>query len=469
MLLALVIILYLTLTLIGMQFLQFSGKSEVFLFSRTAYKYSVFLSILILLFCAYMIIQQRKLLHLSRAFLREKETAYMLSRDVKTLSALLKVSSSINSKQKLSDILNIITRDMLACFHADNSSIMLLDQGSKVLKTKVCFGKGSEFAKDALTPIGKSIAGWVIKSGKPLLLNGQVDPADFPGTQKKNRRISSSLCVPLKIGEKSIGVLNVNLVDSDKTFSETHLKFIAIFANNAAVAIHNAMLSAEKSRRIRFQAMLERLHSPQVARELVKKIEDWNQPNKMREKLEVTILFADIRGFSGMLNVFKLEVIMDFLDEFYSIMTKAVFDNKGSIDKFIGDEVMAFFGAPIALKCSSKNGLKTAIEMAGYFQELKEKFTKQSPSFERLGLGIGVNTGEVFVGNVGSIKRYDFTVIGTAVNIARRLCSYAEADQILTTEKTLKKIHGKVSSEFVKNISFKGITEPVSLHKITSR
>ncbi len=465
-LLAIAIILLLTLTLLALQFLGFLDKTKSIIFSDHAYKYSVSLAVLVLLFCSYMITQQRKLSHITRAFLKEKETAYTLSQNVTTLRALLEVSSVINSQQRLSDILNIIAQEILVCFKADQSSIMLLDPHSKLLKTEAAFGKGSEFAKDALVPMGESVAGWVVKNDKPLLLNGQADAVEFPGTQEKNRRISSAMCVPLKIDNKSIGVLNVNLVDRDRTFSEAHLKLIGIFANNAAVAISNSMLSKEKTERVRLQTMFEQFHSPQVVEELIKKTHDWDRPNRMREKLEMTILFADIRGFGNMMTALKLEEIMTFLDEYYSAMTKTVFNNQGSIDKFIGDEVMAFFGAPIALDNSSESGIKTAVEMVNSFRDLKEQFSGV-PSFEGLGIGVGVSTGEVFVGNVGSRTRYDYTVIGSAVNLARRLCSFAESDQIITTERTIDEMDRKVSSEFVKNLSFKGILDPVNVHKIT--
>ncbi|MBW2104923.1 MAG: response regulator [Deltaproteobacteria bacterium] len=226
------------------------------------------------------------------------------------------------------------------------------------------------------------------------------------------------------------------------------------------------MVSDRTSFLIRLETMLEQLHSPQVAKELIKKIDDFDHPNKIREKLEMTVLFADIRGFSSMVSVLKLEDIVDFLDEFYSAMAKTVFDNEGSIDKFIGDEVMAFFGAPIVLENPTENGIKTAMEMEVSFQKLRKRFSRYSSYFENLGIGIGINTGEVFIGNVGSKKRYDYTVIGTAVNITRRLCSWAGPDQILTTKETLNKIPGIVSSEFVENISFKGIPKPVNVYKI---
>jgi len=242
MMLAIVIILFLTLALLALQFFDFIGESNIVILSKIANKYFVSLAILILLFCAHMIFQQRKFVYLSRAFFKEKEIARRLTRDVKTLSSLLEVSSIITSQQKLSEILKTITNEIQFCFDADHSSIMLLDRRSKMLKTEVTSGKGSEIVKDAMIPMEKSISGQVFKSGKPLLLNGEVDPAEFPGTPEKNRRITSAMCVLLKIHGKNIGVMNVSLVDRDRSFSETDLNLMNIFANNVAVGIYNANL-----------------------------------------------------------------------------------------------------------------------------------------------------------------------------------------------------------------------------------
>jgi class 3 adenylate cyclase len=237
-------------------------------------------------------------------------------------------------------------------------------------------------------------------------------------------------------------------------------------ANRDYRANLESMISDRTNFLIRLETMLEQLLSPQVAKELIQKVDKWDQPTQIREKVEMTILFADIRGFSDMVSSLKLENIVDFLDEFYNTMTKTVFGNEGSIDKFIGDEVMAFFGAPITLENPSENGVKTAIEMVTSFKELQKQFSQYSSFFEKLGIGIGINTGEMFIGNVGSKDRYDYTVIGSEVNLARRLCSLADSGQILTTEKTLNEIQGMVSSEFVENVSFKGMSEPVKVYKI---
>ena len=466
-LLAVVVILYLTLSPLTMSLPNFLAKSDSILSSENAYKLSIFLSVLILFFCGHMIVQHRKIMTLSRKVMNADETARDLDRDVMTLSALLEVSSSINSQKRLSDILKIITREMLRCFNAHHASIMLVERQKKILQTKASVGKGTEFTKDAQLPIGEGIAGWVVKNGKPLLLNGEVDPIDFPGAKKMMRNISSAMCLPLKIDKECIGVLNVNLIESEKTFSENDLKLTMVFANSAAVAIHNAILMAEKHQRIRFQTMLEQLHSPQVAKELVNKIEDWKHPNNMREKVEMTILFADIRGFSQMMShVEPDEAIIEFLDEYYSTTTRVVFESGGSINKFIGDEVMAFFGGPIAFENPTENGVGAALDIVKSFTCLKEKFSVISPHFGNLGIGIGINTGTVFVGNVGSKERYDYTLIGNAVNVARRLCSHAAPNEILAGTKTVKGLKGKHVYRFIEKRSFKGIPHDIDVYRL---
>jgi adenylate cyclase len=188
----------------------------------------------------------------------------------------------------------------------------------------------------------------------------------------------------------------------------------------------------------------------------------------MREQVEMTVLFADIRGFSQMMNHVELEAIIDFLDEFYSIMTRIVFESGGSNNKFIGDEIMPFFGAPIALENATENGVKAGLEMVTSFAALKGKFSEVSPHFGNLGIGIGIDTGKVFVGSVGSKKRYDYTVIGNAVNAARRLCSHAGPDEVLTVAETVTRLKGDFVSQFVEKKSFKGMPEDMEVYRLQS-
>ena len=465
-LLAVLVILYLTLSLIYSQFYDVIDSGEAGIFSNNTFKFLIFLATLVLLFCAYMIVNHRRLARLTRDLVEQKASGHRLSEDLKTLSALFDVSNRINSKDRLVDILKTITGEMLSCFHADHASIMMLDRRNQTLKTMVSTGTKAELAEDALVPIGQSIAGQVVKSGEPLLLHGKMNPADFPGLQSKQKKISSALCVPLKLGKRCIGVLNINLLDSDRSFSESDLQMISIFANNAAVAINNALLMRERVKRLQIQTVAERLHTPAVIQEMIKALETSEKDVHARQNVPVSILFADIRGFSSMVNEAVLEDVIDFLDDFYSAMNDAVTKNNGITDKFIGDEVMAFFGAPTDLENSAESCAKAATEMISAFEMLQEKYLERSPFFNNMGIGIGMNTGEAYIGYIGSEIRSDYTVIGKNVNLARRLCEHAQPGQILTTIDTVLMLDAQRSSEFLGGMTFKGIAEEVDVYWI---
>jgi hypothetical protein len=141
-LLAVVVILYLTLSLLTIPVLSFLAKSHGILPSEDAYKLSIFLSVPILLFCGHMIVQHRNVVTLSRELTNADEMARDLNRDVMTLSAFLEVSSSINSQKRLSDILKVITREMLRSFGAHHASIMLVERQKKILQTQSLYWRG---------------------------------------------------------------------------------------------------------------------------------------------------------------------------------------------------------------------------------------------------------------------------------------------------------------------------------------
>jgi adenylate cyclase len=241
---------------------------------------------------------------------------------------------------------------------------------------------------------------------------------------------------------------------------------ISIFANNAAVAINNALLMRERVKRLQIQTVAERLHPPAVIREMVKNLGDPENGIHARANVPVSILFADIRGFSSMVNEAVLEDVIDFLDDFYSAMNDAVSRNKGNTDKFIGDEVMAFFGAPNSLENSAESCARAAAEMIDSFERLQEKYLQRSPFFRMMGIGVGMNTGQAFIGNIGSESRSDYTVIGKSVNLARRLCEQAQPGQILTTIDTVLMLDHQRNSEFLGAMTLKGIAGEVDVYCI---
>ncbi len=465
-LLSVLVILFLALTLLLLQFTDMLGSDEISALSQNAKKYAIPLAILILLFCSYMIAYYRQLVDISRRLVKEKDKSLKLSHDVEILSTLLTVSSTINSSENLHTILSRVVRSMVSCFKADNCSIMLYDKARKRLNTFASYGRFADKAENAETPWGEGVAGSVLKSGDPVLLQGTVRPDKFPGTPDKGNRIHSAMCVPLKSGTQNVGVINLNICNEQTAFSDSHLMLLSVFANNAAMSIRNAMLNQEKAKRQRIQEAFEKLHSPSVLDYLTKRMNTCKEPRELRAKTEICVLFADLRGFSSLMAKLDINTCADFLDEFYGIMNSEVVRQGGYVDKFIGDEVMAIFHSAESLKAASTSAIKAAQRMISAFDTLKEKFIRKYPVFDSLGLGIGLNAGQVFIGGIGSAQRMDYTVLGTPINLARRLCSYADSDQILVTRKLSESMGRKIKFKPVEYVYLAGFSNPIEVCQV---
>jgi len=150
------------------------------------------------------------------------------------------------------------------------------------------------------------------------------------------------------------------------------------------------------------------------------------------ETRDVTILFADLRDFTPFSASHTAPEVVDSLNLVFNELVEIIFEYEGTFDKFMGDAIMAFFGAPIQGEDDVERALRAALEMQKRFAQLK----KDTPSLIPLGLGIGIHTGEVIVGNIGSERMMDYTVIGDTVNVARRLQETARPGEILISEAT---------------------------------
>jgi adenylate cyclase len=182
---------------------------------------------------------------------------------------------------------------------------------------------------------------------------------------------------------------------------------------------------------------LSRYVSPEMAQEILK------NPELLKlggERLEVTVLFADIRGFTSLSERLAPETVVELLNTFFTEMVDLVFEYQGTLDKFLGDALMAEFGVPVAIPQAPARAVECALAMRRRLQEMQAQ--GRTPI---QGMRIGINTGEAIVGNIGSDKRMDFTVIGDVVNVAARLQEYAKEleAEILISEATFRKVEGK--------------------------
>jgi adenylate cyclase len=185
------------------------------------------------------------------------------------------------------------------------------------------------------------------------------------------------------------------------------------------------------------------------------------------EKRELTVLFSDIRGFTTLAEGMEPEELVKLMNEYLTAMTQEVFRQRGSLDKYIGDAVMAIFGAPVAEPEHPRLACRAALGMMSALRTLQGEWRKEGkPSFE---IGIGINTGPMVVGNMGSRTRFDYTVIGDAVNLGSRIESLNKqyGTHILISEFTWRQVKDEFpQTREIDVTTVRGRNEPVRLYEL---
>ena len=221
------------------------------------------------------------------------------------------------------------------------------------------------------------------------------------------------------------------------------------------------MMACELKKKEILKGVFNRYVSPDVADEILK------EPERIRlggERREVTVFFADIRDFTSHSARMSPEEIVEVLNRYFTLITEIIFRFEGTIDKFIGDAVMGVFGSPIRSEAHVALGIKAVFairEVVSRVNSLRVELG-QTPFH----IGIGIDSGEVIVGNMGSSMRMEFTAVGEAVNMASRLSSMARADEILISSELYESIKGMVAAAPLADTSIKGIDRPVKLYNI---
>jgi len=185
---------------------------------------------------------------------------------------------------------------------------------------------------------------------------------------------------------------------------------------------------------------------------------------------EITVLFSDIKDFTPYTESHPPEETVSILHEFLTAMVDIILQNQGILDKFVGDEIMALYGTPVPLTNSALSACKTALKMQDKLKELNQKWIREGK--DPFNIGIGINTGKVIVGNLGSQQIFDYTAIGDSINLGARLESltrqYETMNQIIISEFTLEKVKDMVDSKFIAEVNVKGKTQSVKIYELLS-
>ncbi|MEK6221955.1 MAG: adenylate/guanylate cyclase domain-containing protein [Chloroflexota bacterium] len=210
------------------------------------------------------------------------------------------------------------------------------------------------------------------------------------------------------------------------------------------------------------------LFSQFISPEMVSQLINTQDVDSLNKRTELTILFSDIRGFTTLSEKLTPEGVVGLLNPYLEVMTKVIHDNGGTVDKYEGDAIVAFFGEPIPFDDHAKRAAKAALEMQAAMKTLTDSWVATGKYTESFTMGIGLNTGEVFVGMIGSAQRVNYTIIGDAANLAARLQDQTKVFgwPILISGTTYAQINDQFEANFLEGKTLKGKTEEVQIYRL---
>jgi adenylate cyclase len=269
-----------------------------------------------------------------------------------------------------------------------------------------------------------------VRSQNRAMLIRDVQTSKFSAAESIMRAgIQAAFCAPLMSQGSFLGVLYADNLEQADAFGAEDFRTFTVIAAQVGMALANALARAELANKLAEHASLRAYLAPQV----LDMITNNGGTLALGGVLQpVTVLFADIRGFTQLSEKMDAREVVDLLNEVFTIMTAEIFETDGTLDKFIGDAVMALFGAPIPSDRSPKQGLLAAVRIQTQISRLNQERVQRGEAPVRV--GIGLHHGLAVVGNIGSLQRMQYTAIGDTVNVAARLVGRAEPDQILISE-----------------------------------
>src|SRR5437016_6781805 len=378
----------------------------------------------------------------------------------KKLSLLLEISKELSKQQEFDRLLDKVVDFTFQIMNVDRVSILLLEEGSGELVPRI--SKGRTAQAGAAKHVPQSIARKAVEERVAILSDNAAADERFKGKSILIQSVRSAMCTPLMGSDsKVLGILYVDNLTATHSFADEDLEFLIAFGGLTAVAIENSQLSERIRREALVRSNFERYFSPNIAQVIAQQQDAGRLPS---EKRPVVVFFSDIRGFTPMSETMSPDEIARLLTEYFTEMVDKVFEFGGTLDKFMGDAIMALWGAPIVHEDDADRAVQCAIAQLAELEKLNLKWKQEGRT--EVQIGIAINFGEVFAGNIGSDRRLEYTVIGDAVNTAYRLCGKAGPNEILISEPFYQQLKKKPAVEALEPIQVKGKAKKVPVYRV---
>ncbi len=398
------------------------------------------------------------------ALIGVKRQVGSLRRAGQDLENLLEVSNALNQEKHLAPLLEMIMDSAVKTLNAERGFLMMKNQGTGALEVSVARGMGEDLTDDDTGEFSTGIASSVAHSGDPFFTansKGDGRVAEFASVMRSDAR--AILCVPVNFQERNLGTIYLDNQAGTPGFTEDLVRLAASFASAAAGAIENARLYESIRDETAKRASLSRYLSPTVVEDILKQGGDLELGGST---VECSVLFSDVAGFTSFGENLKPGELVHLMNEYFTVLADVIFENSGTLDKFIGDATMAIFGAPVHESDHAALAVNAGLEMLKACDELMAKWESEGkPTFH---MRVGVNSGPVVAGNLGSPQRMDYTVIGDAVNLASRMETSSERGTLCISEYTWDLIKDFAEAEDMGPIQVKGKSDDIRVYHVLS-
>jgi adenylate cyclase len=383
-------------------------------------------------------------------------------RRARAMALLLDISKELSRHQDVDKLLHRVVDITFQVMDVDRVSILMVEPTSKELIPRVSHNRLGDGGGAGSRHVPRSIAQRAVDERLAILTDNAATDERFKGKSIMMQSVRSAMCAPLMgRGGTVLGIIYVDNLTATNSFSDEDLDFLIAFSGIAAVAIENSSLTDRLRREAVVLSNFQRYFAPNVAEQIA------SQEGEVQlggSKRPVVIFFSDIRGFTSMSEQMLPDDIARLLTEYFTEMVEIVFKHGGTLDKFMGDAIMALWGAPIVHQDDADRAMRAAIEMQELLRELNAKWTTEGR--RPVNIGIGINFGEVFAGNIGSQERLEYTVIGDAVNVASRLCSKAGPGDILVSEPFMQALKSPPPADALEPLELKGKAQRVPVYRV---
>jgi adenylate cyclase len=373
-------------------------------------------------------------------------------------------SEALLTGESLDEILDRILALVFRNLPAERGVICLYDEQTDTREPKVM--RTLEGVPDEPIVISSNIVNEVLQRRQSLLVRDtELDERFAAADSVAAMRIRTAICAPLYRDGRVVGFIYVDRQGPKRPFEIEHLQTLSTLAVLSAVAVEQASLRDEVRRERQIRARLSRYSSPALVERLIQ-TPGLSKPGMAADESEVSVLFGDFAGFTAMAECMAPAEVVRLLNHAFERLTETVFDLDGTLDKFRGDGMMAFFGAPLPLSDHAERAVEAALRML----EMLEEINQYAPASQRLAMRIGINSGPAVVGDIGSSQRKDYTVIGDTVNIASHLESFvALPGQVVIGHETHTRLGDRFRCRSLEEVHLKGKRQVVHPHLVLGR